>query len=230
MKCLNFRWLELTMFKKFVAFCVVIFCSVCFSVDCLAREQMEILQGCVQKGDQVICPGVMDANFSENQLLYYSYQNKDRMKKAKEFYNKGVRHETNGKINFAKIYYIKAIEYMPDFVEAHNNLGAVYICLKRYDLALAEFQKVSEMSPDYFPQLYVNIGMAYEGKKDYPRALECYELAINLDQKNVLAHNNLASLYLKMNKRELAIKHLKFVNKISPGFLSEDVVNIIANN
>ena len=64
---------------------------------------------------------------------------------------------------------------MPNFAEAYNNLGTVYLCLNEYDQALKQFNKVSTISPDYFPMLYVNTGIAYEGKKDYLKAIEYYK-------------------------------------------------------
>ena len=45
-----------------------------------------------------------------------------------------------------------------------------------------------------------------------------------------MAHNNIASIYLKTNNNELALKHLKIVNKLSPGFLPENIITTIVSN
>ncbi|MEW5820281.1 MAG: tetratricopeptide repeat protein [Cyanobacteriota bacterium] len=196
---------------------------------CVAQQQNLILRGCVERDNQTVCPSSMEEDFSDNRLLYYSYKNKKVIEQAKSFYNKAVKYEKEGKINFAEMYYKKAIELLPNFVEAHTNLGGVYICNKNYDMAIYEFSVVGRLTPDYFPIIYNNLGLAYEGKGDTQKAEEFYTLAINLDPNNAMAHNNLASLYIKMKLYDEAIYHLKIVNRLSPGFLSENIVKIVNN-
>lgn len=195
-----------------------------------AEEGKYYFRACVEKSSQAFCPGSADIQFSDKQMLFYRYNKPSALKQAKIFYNKAVHYENRGKLDFARLYYIKAVDTYPYLIEAYINLGGIYICLGQYDLAISTFQKVSSISSDYYPALYVNLGLAYEGKKDYVRAREYYELAIDIDPTNVLAHNNIACVYFKMGEPEQALEHLRIVDTLSPGFLKDEISNIIANN
>jgi tetratricopeptide (TPR) repeat protein len=52
----------------------------------------------------------------------------------------------------------KAVRIAPDFVQAHNNLGAMYINLKRYENAVVELQKTIDLNPNVEAP-YHNLGM-----------------------------------------------------------------------
>lgn len=201
----------------------------CFSnIAVFSQDKTLILRVCVQKNDQNTCPSSTSATFADSRLLYYSYQDEKMMKRAKDLYAKGVRYENLGNLGFARQYYQKAVDYFPGFVEAHINLGGVYLCLEDYDQAIEEFTLVTRLSSDYFSIIYNNLGLAYQGKEQLLKAEELFKTAINLDPRNVLAHNNLANLYLKMNQPARAIYHLKIVNQLDPGFLNDDVISVIA--
>ncbi len=42
----------------------------------------------------------------------------------------------------------KALDIDPDYMKAHNNLGARYMALKRFEDAAAEFRRATELDPD----------------------------------------------------------------------------------
>lgn len=209
-----------------IAICLIF--SAFVSVN--AEDGKYFYRACIQKNSQTFCPGSTDMEFSDKQLLYYRYNKPAALKQAKNYYNKAVKYENHGKLEFARLYYLKALDIYPYLIEAHVNLGGVYICLGQYDLAIEKFEEVYTMSTDYFPTVYVNLGLAYEGKKDYLKARDYYALAIDLDPNNVLAHNNMACVCFKIGEPEIALEHLKIVNHLSPGFLKEEVSNIIASN
>src|SRR3989339_35421 len=105
--------------------------SIVFNVpsSVLADEDKFVFKACVQKNSQTNCPGSSDVKFSEKQLLFYRYNKPAALKLAKSFYNKAVRYESQAKLNFARLYYLKSIDIYPYLVEAHINLGGVYICI-----------------------------------------------------------------------------------------------------
>jgi tetratricopeptide (TPR) repeat protein len=49
----------------------------------------------------------------------------------------------------------------------------------RYDEAIANLKKALEIKPDFFPA-YEHLGVAYEGKGDWPKAMESYRRAAEL--------------------------------------------------
>jgi Tfp pilus assembly protein PilF len=53
----------------------------------------------------------------------------------------------------------KATQLAPDFVQAHNNLGAIYIDLKQYDNAVIQLQKTIDLNPEVKAP-YHNLGIA----------------------------------------------------------------------
>lgn len=195
----------------------------------VAEEEKFVFKACVQKNSQTNCPGSSDVEFSEKQLLFYRYNKPVALKQAKSFYNKAVHYESQAKLTFARLYYLKAIDIYPYLVEAHINLGGVYICIGEYDSAIVEFEKVLRLSSDYFPSVYINLGLAYEHKNDFVKAKDYYSLATEIDPENVLAHNNLACVCLKIGETQLALQHLKIVSNLAPGFLKDEVMNIIAS-
>jgi tetratricopeptide (TPR) repeat protein len=59
-------------------------------------------------------------------------------------YVAGMAHDNNLAIAYAQKY----LSLVPDSPESHNQLGWAYFCAKRYDEALAEWQRMAEMDKD----------------------------------------------------------------------------------
>lgn len=186
---------------------------------CQADDHITVLQGCVKQEDGYLCPTHLDEKFSEAQLLSYRYADKSIMATAKDYYRKALTYERKENLEVARLYYIKTIRTCPSFIEAYVNLGNVLICLGEYDEAIKAFFKVRQLSSNYFPIIYNNIGLAYEKKGETNTAIEYYKLAVNLDPKNVLANHNLASLYYRLNQNDKAAQYWKTISNISPGLI-----------
>jgi protein O-GlcNAc transferase len=63
----------------------------------------------------------------------------------------------------------KATKIAPDFVQAHNNLGASYLHLSQYDKAVTELQKAIDLDSN-LEEPYHNIGMAFFLLHRFPEA------------------------------------------------------------
>jgi tetratricopeptide (TPR) repeat protein len=63
----------------------------------------------------------------------------------------------------------KALQIYPDFVQAHNNLGASYLQLNEYERAIPEFQKAIELDPK-IQEAYRNLGLGLFLLGRYPEA------------------------------------------------------------
>jgi tetratricopeptide (TPR) repeat protein len=176
------------------------------------------------------CPESKNSVFADQQLLYYSYNRDKGSDIAKVYFNKAVNYEKNGNLVAAKEFYSRAIICFPALVEAYINLGGVLICLKDYDKAIYVLEKARNGSSEYHEIIYTNIGLSYEGKGDIQKAEYYYDLAISIEPGYVLAHNNLAKLYLKKDQYWLAMRELKTVNHLAPGFLKTDIVHIVEND
>jgi Tfp pilus assembly protein PilF len=68
-------------------------------------------------------------------------------KAIKEF-DRSMKAFDSGDYRTAADHLEKAAKIAPDFVQAHNNLGSMYINLKEYDRAVTELQKTIELSPN----------------------------------------------------------------------------------
>ena len=53
------------------------------------------------------------------------------------------------KIEEVSGHFSRAVELNPGFADAHNNLGAVLVCLGRFDQAVLSFQEALRVKPDF---------------------------------------------------------------------------------
>jgi tetratricopeptide (TPR) repeat protein len=122
--------------------------------------------------------------------------------------------------NEAIVHFKEAIRLKPDFPEAHMNLGAVYLELKSWDLAIPHFEAVLEnvfyRTPEW---AYNNLGWAYYNKAQYPKALQNYKKAVEINPRFAMAYNNMGLTYDRMGNAEEAIKAFKTSVGLVPDFL-----------
>ena len=74
----------------------------------------------------------------------------------------------------------QAEKVSPDSISALNELGLLQMQKGDYDRAIDLFSRSIKVNP-YFPILYVNIAMAYEGKGEKQTAIEYYRKFIEMD-------------------------------------------------
>jgi len=96
----------------------------------------------------------------------------------------------------------KSIELDKNYIAAYNALGAIFINSKQEDRAIAEYQKIAQVSPDN-PTSYVMVGMLEDARKNYDVAAENYKKALERDPNSPIAGNNLAWLYAVTGKGNL---------------------------
>ncbi len=100
-----------------------------------------------------------------------------------------VLHQSFHRLEEAHQAYTKALELRTPFPEARTNLGALYMEMKRYDDAIAQYKvaldDVTYREP-YLPQ--GNIGWAYFKKGEVKPALEYLRNAVSVNPKFCLGH------------------------------------------
>lgn len=84
----------------------------------------------------------------------------------------------------------------PLSAEEHNNLGVIYEREEKYELALREYSKAIEGDPSLVTPL-VNTANVYYKLGEYTNAEKYYKRALSIDDKNLEAANNLASLNIE---------------------------------
>ena len=70
---------------------------------------------------------------------------------AETYYSMGQKYVEKGNFDMAVLALEKAVELAPDWPEAHNALGEIYVELLRFEDAVAEFDK-AEAEPTKAPE------------------------------------------------------------------------------
>lgn len=94
-----------------------------------------------------------------------------------------------------------AIAANPEDGQAHYLLGNFWYAHRRYDEAIACWERASDLKPD-FPTVHRNLGLAYFNKRhDAERAQASYEHAFTLDPQDGRVLFELDQLYKRRNRR-----------------------------
>ena len=119
-------------------------------------------------------------------------------KAAKEF-RRSQKAQDAGDIQGSIKHLEKAIEIDPDYMEAHNNLGARFMALQQYDKSAAEFQKAVELEPTSAKtQFGLSLALSVLGR--YPEAEAPARRAVQLDPQLTSALYTLGQVLVMQNK------------------------------
>lgn len=97
----------------------------------------------------------------------------------------------------------------------HLKAGDRYLDQKKFDEAIAEYQKALQVAPNEL-HAHMNLGIAYQGKQMWDQAIVEYEKSIGLAPDLVAAHNNLGLAYWKKGRHQEAITELKRTISLAP--------------
>lgn len=131
------------------------------------------------------CKEFQDIEISDDLKLkaYEQYQ------KAGEFYD-------NDDYDSAILYYKKAIEYNPQYVEAYCSLGASYILKREFESAILFLNKAIEYNPEHYNS-NLNLGCVYETIENLDMAIIYYKKTNEINPHNPIARAKLRELYKK---------------------------------
>lgn len=101
-----------------------------------------------------------------------------------------------------------------------NSIGNLYLTLKQYDVAIAQFKKSMALEKELGNKLglainYQNIGECLEYKGELEEALQYYRTSldynneIDSDKGRVICKNSIAQIYIKQNKLKQALEILE---------------------
>lgn len=121
-------------------------------------------------------------------------------------YNLGMAFIGKKRPDLAEAKLLKAIDLKPGFSVARNDLGVAYLSLKRWDSAIQQFKIVKDdLFYDNSENAAINLGLAYLGKGDYPKALEELQAVAALNPRNPVVRLSLGRVWFAMDKTEQAI-------------------------
>jgi tetratricopeptide (TPR) repeat protein len=116
-------------------------------------------------------------------------------------------------------YFKKALAIEPEFPEAWNNLGTLYLILKEWDKAIPCFKRAAETLTYKTPHFaYNNLGLAYYHIGNYPKAIENYREALRLAPDYSLCWDNLGVAFEATGKWTEAIEAFKKAIRYAPQF------------
>lgn len=98
-----------------------------------------------------------------------------------------------------------------DEVRAHHKMGQSYLARNEYTKALKELLAAEKLAPDD-AAIQANLGEAYYGKRAYELSEEHYKKSLVLNPENPNVENNLAALYLDMQRWDDAARLFRKVS------------------
>lgn len=130
--------------------------------------------------------------------------------KAREFFSRALKFARAGQWQKGAEEMQKAVAIDPDFSDAHSNLGADYIALRRFREAIAELRRAIALDPGV-SAYHSNIALAYLLLRQTGVAKAEAETAVQLDGRNTRGQY-LLGLVLSKNPqdRHEAQRHLAF--------------------
>jgi len=121
-------------------------------------------------------------------------------------YNLGMAYMGKKRPDLAEQRLQRALMLKPSYSAARNDLGVAYLELKRWDNAIQQFKIVKD---DIFYEngesAIINLGLAYLGKGDYPKALEELRAVAAGNPRNPVIRLSLGRVWFAMDKTDQAI-------------------------
>ena len=126
-------------------------------------------------------------------------------------------YKKNGDYKKAEDFVHNAIAFDPNYLDNNIALASIYQDSGDYDRALALYEKmVSEKKYTIHNAPFLNIGMIYKIKKQYPQAIENFNKAIELYPLSSEAYANFAEIFDMHGDTDRAAKLYKTSADINP--------------
>jgi type IV pilus assembly protein PilF len=121
-------------------------------------------------------------------------------------YNLGMAYMGKKRPDLAESVLQRAVILKPSYSVARNDLGVAYLELKRWDNAILQFKIVKDdLFYENSSNAAINLGLAYLGKGDYPKALEELRAVAAMNPRNPVVRLSLGRLMFAMGKSDQAI-------------------------
>lgn len=129
-----------------------------------------------------------------------------------------------GQYSEAEILLHKAVDKQPDSAEAYYNLGLTLHLQAKNQEAIAAYENAIRINPQY-DSPYINLGLAFIEQNQLDKAKTIFHQVLALPERtespasnHTLAHYNLAVIYKRQGKQEVAIEAIKSALDITPDF------------
>jgi protein O-GlcNAc transferase len=128
----------------------------------------------------------------------------------------GTAYLEDGDLKNAEKEFYETLKIDSNYLEAHRNLGRLYIILEKWDKAIFELKQSLSKPGVSFPQEVHNyLALCYYSKKDINSAMVEWQNALKI-QENALIRLNLALALKELENDDLAIQSLKKAISLKP--------------
>lgn len=135
--------------------------------------------------------------------------------KADELHKAALSALQGGNFTLAESLLRRVTELESDHKWAWNNLGRAYLAQRKFDAAIAAFQKQIEISP-YDEYTYNNLGRAYLQTQKYEEAIAAFRKQIEVNPLDRWAHANLGAVFRERRQYAEAAAELEKAVAITP--------------
>ncbi len=133
-------------------------------------------------------------------------------------FNFGVKLREKGKIDEAIEQYQIALEMNPNYLDAHVNLGNIFLDDKGWtDKAIEQYQIAVKLNPNDV-DTQNNLGNAFLDKGWTDKAIERYYIALKLNPDKAEARYNLGNALLNKGWIDKAIEQYQIAIKLNPNY------------
>jgi tetratricopeptide (TPR) repeat protein len=127
----------------------------------------------------------------------------------------GVELANRGQLRQAAEAFMAAIKLHPEYPEAFNNLGTVFLYANDLDAAKTSFSRAIALRPD-FPEAHNNIGIISNRLGYRHEAEVSFRKAIELNPNNAEPYNNLGLLFHDANRQDEAAECFRQAIYLNP--------------
>jgi Tfp pilus assembly protein PilF len=119
----------------------------------------------------------------------------------------------------AEKHYLKALKLRPGNPTIENNLGALYLDMKRWNDAIRYFKEAADNLLFTHPEIALTgMGFAHFQKGEYLQAVNLYKKALAIAPRYPLGHLRLGEAYFALDNTELAIEEYRKALSLAPDF------------
>jgi len=129
----------------------------------------------------------------------------------------GICYARLGKLDKAITSYERAISILPNYADAHNNLGNTLRRIGNLELAIRSLEKALTLKPNY-PDAHYNLGSTFRVLGQFDAAVQSYKKLISIMPEHYEGHFFIGISFQELRQLDLAINHFKQTLAIKPDY------------
>lgn len=135
--------------------------------------------------------------------------------KALRQLEKATQASEGGRLEKAVSYLDKAIRIHPQFHQAYNNRGALYLRMQDYPSAEADLRRALELRPDS-SNAWRNLGWLLVTERRYQEAVECLQKLVQLEPQDAWPQTFLGESLFQLQRYREAAVHFQKALQLDP--------------